>query len=206
VQHFEHLCHALDGNQEDAVYCAWVAHDHAQPGAVCGLALHWMLPNSQLPLPSQRSFKRPRPLPPPAERLAVVLLGGFHKPASPQPTVSPLHTPSRLPQSDWLSSYWAGFMSPSQHSRIRNTGVPMDLLRVRGVAPESQSQFDRLCVCCNWFREAPPACPWTLLRVRTLLPNSGACCVVCMVSWKFYQGLFAGCALHSTLMCCCQSH
>jgi hypothetical protein len=32
---------------------------------------------------------------------------------------------------DWLSSYWAGFMSPHQHSRIRNTGVPMDLLKVR---------------------------------------------------------------------------
>ena len=33
---------------------------------------------------------------------------------------------------DWLSSYWAGFMSPHQHSRIRNTGVPMDLLKVGG--------------------------------------------------------------------------
>ncbi len=69
------------------------------------------------------------------------------------PAAAALHhqplLPSRLPQSDWLSSYWAGFMSPSQHSRIRNTGVPMDLL-----------------------------------RVRTLLSNSGACCVVCMVSWQ----------------------
>ncbi|PRW57990.1 2-oxoglutarate mitochondrial-like isoform B [Chlorella sorokiniana] len=37
-------------------------------------------------------------------------------------------------KSDWLSSYWAGFMSPSQHSRIRNTGVPMDLLREVGYA------------------------------------------------------------------------
>lgn len=32
--------------------------------------------------------------------------------------------------SDWLSSYWSGFMSPSQLSRIRNTGVPVDLLKV----------------------------------------------------------------------------
>ena len=39
--------------------------------------------------------------------------------------------PGRL-QGDWLSSYWAGFMSPHQHSRIRNTGVPMDLLKVGG--------------------------------------------------------------------------
>lgn len=36
--------------------------------------------------------------------------------------------------SDWLSSYWSGFMSPSQLSRIRNTGVPMDLLKV-GLGP-----------------------------------------------------------------------
>ncbi|KAL4441839.1 hypothetical protein ABPG77_003755 [Micractinium sp. CCAP 211/92] len=35
---------------------------------------------------------------------------------------------------DWLSSYWAGFMSPHQHSRIRNTGVPMDLLKEVGYA------------------------------------------------------------------------
>lgn len=34
---------------------------------------------------------------------------------------------------DWLSSYWKGFMSPNQSSRIRNTGVPADFLReVRG--------------------------------------------------------------------------
>lgn len=35
-------------------------------------------------------------------------------------------------KSDWLSSYWEGFMSPHQHSRIRNTGVPMDLLKEVG--------------------------------------------------------------------------
>lgn len=34
--------------------------------------------------------------------------------------------------SDWLSSVWHGFMSPHQHSRIRNTGVPMDLLQEVG--------------------------------------------------------------------------
>ncbi len=39
---------------------------------------------------------------------------------------------SRHLQGDWLSSYWAGFMSPHQHSRIRNTGVPLDLLKVGG--------------------------------------------------------------------------
>ena len=35
---------------------------------------------------------------------------------------------------DWLSSVWHGFMSPSQHSRIRNTGVPMELLKSVGQA------------------------------------------------------------------------
>ena len=30
---------------------------------------------------------------------------------------------------DWLSSVWAGFNSPSQTSRIRNTGVPVDFLK-----------------------------------------------------------------------------
>ena len=30
---------------------------------------------------------------------------------------------------DWLSSYWSGYNSPSQLSRIRNTGVPMDFLK-----------------------------------------------------------------------------
>lgn len=44
------------------------------------------------------------------------------------------HSPTcPLLQGDWLSSYWAGFMSPSQHSRIRNTGVPLDLLKVGGL-------------------------------------------------------------------------
>lgn len=34
---------------------------------------------------------------------------------------------------DWLSSYWAGFNSPNQIARIRNTGVPMNFLKeVRG--------------------------------------------------------------------------
>ena len=33
---------------------------------------------------------------------------------------------------DWLSSVWEGFMSPVQHSRIRNTGVPMELLKEVG--------------------------------------------------------------------------
>jgi len=36
--------------------------------------------------------------------------------------------------SEWLSSVWKGFMSPSQTSRIRNTGVPMDLLKEVGTA------------------------------------------------------------------------
>lgn len=34
--------------------------------------------------------------------------------------------------SDWLSSYWKGFMSPDQMARIRNTGVPMDFLKEVG--------------------------------------------------------------------------
>ena len=34
--------------------------------------------------------------------------------------------------SEWLSSVWKGFMSPSQHSRIRNTGVPLSLLKEVG--------------------------------------------------------------------------
>lgn len=34
---------------------------------------------------------------------------------------------------DWLSSYWSGYNSPSQLSRIRNTGVPNNFLKeVRG--------------------------------------------------------------------------
>lgn len=37
-------------------------------------------------------------------------------------------------KTDWLSSVWEGFMSPHQHSRIRNTGVPMDLLKDVGMA------------------------------------------------------------------------
>lgn len=37
-------------------------------------------------------------------------------------------------KSEWLSSVWKGFMSPSQTSRIRNTGVPMDLLKEVGKA------------------------------------------------------------------------
>jgi 2-oxoglutarate dehydrogenase complex dehydrogenase (E1) component-like enzyme len=35
---------------------------------------------------------------------------------------------------DWLANYWAGFNSPAQHSRIRNTGVPMDILKQIGLA------------------------------------------------------------------------
>jgi len=34
---------------------------------------------------------------------------------------------------DWLSSVWSGFNSPSQTSRIRNTGVPADFLRQVGM-------------------------------------------------------------------------
>ena len=37
-------------------------------------------------------------------------------------------------KTDWLSSVWEGFMSPVQHSRIRNTGVPMELLKEVGTA------------------------------------------------------------------------
>jgi 2-oxoglutarate dehydrogenase E1 component len=37
-------------------------------------------------------------------------------------------------KSDWLSSVWDGFMSPHQHSRIRNTGVPTSLLHEVGQA------------------------------------------------------------------------
>lgn len=35
---------------------------------------------------------------------------------------------------EWLSSVWEGFMSPSQLSRIRNTGVPMEVLKEVGYA------------------------------------------------------------------------
>lgn len=35
---------------------------------------------------------------------------------------------------DWLSSHWKGFMSPNQLSRIRNTGVKMELLKTVGEA------------------------------------------------------------------------
>jgi 2-oxoglutarate dehydrogenase E1 component len=35
---------------------------------------------------------------------------------------------------DWLSSYWSGFMSPHQKARIRNTGVPNDVLQEVGKA------------------------------------------------------------------------
>jgi 2-oxoglutarate dehydrogenase E1 component len=35
---------------------------------------------------------------------------------------------------DWLSSYWEGFHGPNQLSRIRNTGVPMDVLKRVGAA------------------------------------------------------------------------
>uniref|UniRef100_A0A7S0YTI5 2-oxoglutarate dehydrogenase, mitochondrial n=1 Tax=Polytomella parva TaxID=51329 RepID=A0A7S0YTI5_9CHLO len=42
---------------------------------------------------------------------------------------------SYKPQSkDWLSSYWSGFKSPLQLSRIRNTGVSMDILKSIGEA------------------------------------------------------------------------
>ena len=33
---------------------------------------------------------------------------------------------------EWLASMWAGFMSPAQKSRIRNTGVSMDMLQSVG--------------------------------------------------------------------------
>eukprot|EP00877_Chromochloris_zofingiensis_P000629 jgi/Chrzof1/10567/Cz05g03220.t1_OGD[v5.2] len=35
---------------------------------------------------------------------------------------------------DWLASHWEGFMSPAQMSKIRNTGVKMDLLKSLGMA------------------------------------------------------------------------
>eukprot|EP00878_Enallax_costatus_P004918 GHUV01005173.1.p1 GENE.GHUV01005173.1~~GHUV01005173.1.p1 ORF type:complete len:711 (+),score=203.05 GHUV01005173.1:2140-4272(+) len=35
---------------------------------------------------------------------------------------------------DWLASHWKGFMSPAQLSRIRNTGVAMDVLKSVGHA------------------------------------------------------------------------
>ncbi|GIL90737.1 hypothetical protein Vretimale_15815 [Volvox reticuliferus] len=40
----------------------------------------------------------------------------------------------RPQKKDWLASHWHGFMSPAQMSRIRNTGVPADLLRTVGHA------------------------------------------------------------------------
>jgi 2-oxoglutarate dehydrogenase E1 component len=41
---------------------------------------------------------------------------------------------TKAKKSEWLSSYWQGFMSPHQHSRIRNTGVPMSVLKEVGQA------------------------------------------------------------------------
>lgn len=35
---------------------------------------------------------------------------------------------------EWLANYWTGFMSPAQLSRIRNTGVRMELLKSAGLA------------------------------------------------------------------------
>ena len=77
-------------------------------------------------------------------------------------------TPWPMLQSDWLSSYWAGFMSPSQHSRIRNTGVPMDLLRVgRAGLDSGQEGFGgfqlRLQGSCGMPRPAQGGCCWLLL-------------------------------------------
>ena len=43
---------------------------------------------------------------------------------------------------DWLSSYWSGYNSPSQLSRIRNTGVPPEFPE-GGVQPQMK----------------PPICP-----------------------------------------------
>ena len=39
---------------------------------------------------------------------------------------------STLQARDWLSSYWSGYNSPSQLSRIRNTGVPQNFLKEVG--------------------------------------------------------------------------
>jgi 2-oxoglutarate dehydrogenase E1 component len=36
-------------------------------------------------------------------------------------------------EDDWLSSKWAGFKGPSQMSRIRSTGVDIDMLRKVGI-------------------------------------------------------------------------
>ena len=50
---------------------------------------------------------------------------------------------------DWLSSVWAGFNSPSQTSRIRNTGVPVDFLKeVPGL---SHSGPGGMCSICHWI-------------------------------------------------------
>jgi 2-oxoglutarate dehydrogenase E1 component len=35
----------------------------------------------------------------------------------------------QLQAKDWLSSYWSGYNSPSQMSRIRNTGMPLEVLK-----------------------------------------------------------------------------
>eukprot|EP00197_Chlamydomonas_leiostraca_P002032 CAMPEP_0202857420 /NCGR_PEP_ID=MMETSP1391-20130828/366_1 /ASSEMBLY_ACC=CAM_ASM_000867 /TAXON_ID=1034604 /ORGANISM="Chlamydomonas leiostraca, Strain SAG 11-49" /LENGTH=1038 /DNA_ID=CAMNT_0049536215 /DNA_START=20 /DNA_END=3136 /DNA_ORIENTATION=- len=37
-------------------------------------------------------------------------------------------------EKDWLASHWQGFMSPAQMSRIRNTGVPSEMLQQVGRA------------------------------------------------------------------------
>jgi len=41
---------------------------------------------------------------------------------------------------DWLSSYWAGFNSPNQTARIRNTGVPMNFLKEARRAPAARRE------------------------------------------------------------------
>lgn len=37
------------------------------------------------------------------------------------------------PEDDWLGMKWKGFLSPRQMSRIKPTGVPVDILRSIGV-------------------------------------------------------------------------
>lgn len=44
---------------------------------------------------------------------------------------------------DWLSSFWAGFNSPSQLSRIRNTGVPMEFLKEVSASERWQRLYER---------------------------------------------------------------
>ena len=66
--------------------------------------------------------------------VCIPLASGFHEMTSGRVQAEFENSRDYKPEAkDWLSSYWAGFNSPNQIARIRNTGVPMNFLKeVRG--------------------------------------------------------------------------